>query len=423
MLYQAIDRCRSCGATQLPEVLNLGEFSISDFKEAPDAFTDRAPLELVCCQGCSLVQLRHTVARDRLYTQYWYRSGTQPAMVSALQDIVSEGLRRVTLSAGDTVIDIGANDGTLLKMYPPGLRRIAYEPAENLWPALRGATWDGTQEPSPIYGYFPQVLNDKVVGMDPPAKLITSIACFYDVDDPNQFVEGIKACLAPGGIWINQLAYLPDTLRTGNFGDVCHEHLTYWTIASFGNLLKRHGLVLLNWSHNDVNGGSIRFVVGHDTGQSDLTDYGEMRDLDWSHFRERIQRQRFEVLAWLSKAERDGKHVIGYGASTKGNTYLQYWNVDPELLPLIADRNPEKWGTYTPTGQFVISEAEARDRKPDYFFCLPWHFIEAFVEREGPFLADGGQFAVPFPELHFVGGEHASTGEVSGISAAGELRG
>lgn len=332
-------------------------------------------------------------------------------MVSALRDIVSHACSLVTLEPGDVVVDIGANDGTLLRMYPEGVTRIAYEPAENLWPALQ-ANGGGFSAASgngigTIFGYFPQVLNDDVVGMEPGAKIITSIACFYDSDDPNRFVEGIKKCLAPGGVWINQLAYLPDTLATNNFGDICHEHLTYWTLGSMTRLLERHGLAIESWSHNDVNGGSFRLVVRHAAevpmryDQNNLT---PIMDSQWHRFRNMMLAQRDQVRSWLIEARHNGQKVIGYGASTKGNTYLQYWGIGADLLPLIADRNPDKYGKYTPTGQLVISEAEARDLEPDAFFVLPFHFLDAFVEREHLFLARGGQFVVPFPTFRLVNG-------------------
>ena len=329
-------------------------------------------------------------------------------MVSALRDVVTHARSLVTLEPGDTVIDIGANDGTLLREYPEGIRRVAFEPAQNLWPLLQGKSWDSTRDIATIYGYFPMLAGGDVVGMEPGAKIITSIACFYDADDPGQFVEGIKKSLAPDGVWINQLAYLPDTTATGNFGDICHEHLTYWMAYPFNHLLSRYGLEVLDVKHNGVNGGSIRFVVGH--GETRVPSSPLPEDLpSFEMFRKRIEEQRQDVRDFLIHQRYLGRKVIGYGASTKGSTYLQYWNIGPHLMPLIADRNPDKWGKYTPTGQLVISEAEARAEKPDYFFCLPWHFIEAFTERESAYLAQGGQFVVPFPSLHFVKGGDSDT--------------
>lgn len=413
-LYTTMDRCRSCGSQQLAEALDLGLFHLADYLDKPDADSDRAPLVLVRCQDCTLVQLRHTVDRERLYRRYWYRSGLQPAMVSALADVVRDARGRVPLSAGDVALDIGANDGTLLRQYPADVVKLAYEPAINLYYDLEasGAQIAGT--------FFPNVIGGKPVGLKQKAKIITSIAMFYDVDDPNMFVEGIKACLAEDGVWICQMAYLPATLLANNFGDIVHEHLTYWSIGPFNTLLKRHGLTLLNWSHNDVNGGSIRLIVGHDTGQADVTSgwTDPVGLLALKKFGQRIRLQRSEVRDFLHRCKRDGKLVVGYGASTKGSTYLQYWGVGPDLLAAIADRNPEKAGKFTPTGQLVISEDEMRDEQPDYLLVLPFHFIDSFVQREADLLEHGTQFVVPFPNVHFVGGADAGREQVAVATAA-----
>ena len=235
------------------------------------------------------------------------------------------------------------------------------------------------------------------------------------------FLGAIKACLAEDGVWINQLAYLPATLATNNFGDIVHEHLTYWTISTFAALLKQHGLMLYNWTHNDVNGGSVRFIVKHDTGADDLLEAwaDPVGLLALRKFAARIKLQRTEVRDFLHRAKRDGKLVVGYGASTKGNTYLQYWGVEADLMAAIADRNPDKHGKFTPTGQIVISEDEMRNEQPDYLLVLPFHFIDAFVEREEDLLAHGTQMAVPFPTLHFIGGADASDIQAPAATAVG----
>ena len=404
-LFTEIKACRACNSTDLPEALNLGSsFALSDFLDSLDAHTDRAPLVLVRCSACALVQLRHTVDRERLYARYWYRSSTQPAMVAALKDVYDQARCVVDVGPGDAVVDIGANDGTLLRMWPGDVERLGFEPAQNLF---FEATAYPNGKPSHIFpGYWPPKADLKGSG----AKIITSIACFYDSPDPSVFVEAIKRWLHPQGVWINQLAYLPATLESNNFGDICHEHLTMWTVQSFARLLERHGLTLLGYSFNDVNGGSVRFVVGHDDGKPSELPNDDVGLLALRRFAQRIRLQRTDIRDFLHHAKRDGKRVVGYGASTKGATYLQYWDVGPNLLETIADRNPEKHGKYTPTGQFVISEAQMREERPDYLLALPYHFINAFVEREAEILERGTQFVVPFPELRFVVGQtHTAT--------------
>lgn len=400
-LYTAIEACRACGSDQLTQALDLGLFMLSDFRSMPDTETvdDFAPLTLLRCDDCTLVQLQHTVKRERLYANYWYRSSTQPAMVAALQDVVRDATSRIPIHAGDVVVDIGANDGTLLAQYPEGTIKLAYEPALNLWAPLveSGATVVG--------GFFPP---DRAVAYR-KAKVVTSIACFYDCDDPGAFVEGIKRILADDGIWVNQMAYFPETLRTNNFGDICHEHLTYWDQRSFGELLAEHGMHAESHSYNDVNGGSIRTVIRHGAPENLGAWVPVVGLLAIRRFDQRIKLHRSSVRSFLHEAKRDGHMVIGYGASTKGNTYLQYWGVGPELIELIADRNPNKWDKFTPTGQRIISEERMREAAPEYLLMLPWHFAEAFIEREADLLKHGTEFVIPFPNLSLVGGAHASS--------------
>lgn len=410
-LYTAVTHCRSCGSSQLAEVLDLGLFYISDFLPTADAHTDKAPLTLVRCDACSLVQLRHSVDRDRLYRNYHYLSGTQESMVQALRDVVAAATARVRLEPGDVVLDIGASDGTLLEQYPESCTRLAYEPAENIRHLL-------VQKRILVAGgYFPQQFSGLPTGLTQRAKAITSIACFYDVDDPGAFVEGIKENLALDGIWINQLAYLPATLATNNFGDICHEHLTYWTLDTLAALYNRHGLCITDVSYNDVNGGSLRVIARHARASAPVSlqipDTDHVSRVDLKRFAQRARLNRSEVRDFLHAARREGKRVVGYGASTKGNTYLQYWDVGPDLLPTIADRNPAKWGTHTPTGQRVIAEEEMRAWPPDYLLVLPFHFLDSFIAREAVLLNQGTRFVIPFPALWLTGGEPYAVREPS----------
>lgn len=398
-MYDTIDRCRACGSEALDQALDLGPLALADWLARADDPVQRAPLELLLCRVCTLVQLRHTVDRDALYHDgYGYRSGLQEAMVAALRDVVADVMRRVDLHPGDVVLDIGANDGTLLRQYPEGLDKVAYEPCMSFWPDLRGDIHLKDR-------YFPSSawVRAHAGAVRPRAKAITSCAMFYDVSDLDDFCEAIHDSLAPGGVWINQLAYLPTTLAAGNFGDIVHEHVTYWTGQAFTRLIARHGLALESVSLNSVNGGSVRFVVRH---AGEVRVPVPMHDRitlpAFADFATRIRRNTAEMLQFLSVAR-----TMGYGASTKANTYLQVWGVGPGLLPAIAERNPAKVGRYTVTGIPIISEDEARARRPDYFLALPYQFIDSFREREAAFEARGGRFVVPFPMPTVVGGVYA----------------
>lgn len=387
-LYSTITSCRSCASPQLATVLDLGELYISDFitKDTPE---HKAPLELVCCQECSLVQLRHTVNRDHLYKDhYMYRSGTNESMVVALQNVVDDACSRVNLLTFDKVLDIGCNDGTLLSLYPKRIDAYGYEPALNLQAEAkkksRGCIY-------PLYFPPPWGPHDKF-------KIITSIAQFYNVDDLDGYVKKIKHALKRDGVWIVQFQDLESMLLANALDNICHEHLTYISQQALEYSLKRHGLRIETKSFNKTNGGSVRYVIKH----------GEIPEVylfDWTAeiraFADRVRELRIEAINLLHRLKLQKKKVIGIAASTKGNTLLQWYGIDSSLISAIADRNPEKCGKMTVGTHIpIISEEELYRQKPDYLFALAWHFIDGFKARYADLSA---QWIVPLPSLSLGG--------------------
>ena len=395
-LYREISNCRACGSARLETVLDLGNLAVSDFPALASEQEDRAPLTLVVCLDCSLVQLRHTVERDRLYRDYWYRSGTNESMVASLRDVVDDAVRRVGLRDDEAVLDIGANDGTMLRLFPAGAYRYGFEPSN-----LAGEAREGTD--GIFRDYFPPAW---------PAfrqfKVITSIAMFYDLEEPGAFVKAIKDWLHPRGVWLVQFQDLAAMLGCNGFDNICHEHLTYWGQDAFLALLAQHGLCVEDVTYNQTNGGSVRYAIRHGKQRIAAPSYGDVFAQAWAlaEFGRKVETLKERTRVMLQRIRAAGQTVLGYGASTKGNTTLQYYGITADLLPAIAERNPDKWGKVTAGTHIpIISEQEMRERRPDYLFVLPWHFIDGFVQREAAFLAGGGRFIVPLPELRVVGGE------------------
>jgi NDP-4-keto-2,6-dideoxyhexose 3-C-methyltransferase len=248
--------CRVCDGSLEP-VLDLGEHYVSDFipPGAPDG--TKAPLELVICRRCRLLQLKHTVPGETMYRNYWYRSGTNQTMRTALADIANKAETLIHLREGDSVVDIGCNDGTLLACYKTGgIRKIGFDPAENL------AVFSRNIADKLVVGYFEadSFRSDaELQGLRP--KIVTSIAMFYDLEAPNKFVSDIKAVMDPEGLWIVQMSYLPLMLKTNEFGNICHEHLEYYSLKSFEYLLNLHGFGIVDVELNDINGGSLRAYI------------------------------------------------------------------------------------------------------------------------------------------------------------------
>ena len=420
-VYKEIKCCRACHSQELINVLTLGDLAVSDFVDNPKSETGiKAPLELVLCDpnanGCGLLQLRHTVSNEAMYRNYWYRSGINQTMINELEDISRMATYVAGLRSGDFVIDIGANDGTLLRSYNvQGLNTVGFEPARNLYDYGKIGTT------KIINDFFNYTAWNNIFGKQ-KAKVITAIGMFYDLDDPNTFLDDICKCLDDEGVFIIQMMYMPFALERNAFDGICHEHLEYYTMKSLENLLHRHRLEIFDVQmREEINEGSVRFFIAKNVPSSTKLKTAEgnarVRKLRASEERmglqelstyeslvRRIESAKKLTLEFLREEKANGKRIHGYAASTKGNTTLQYYGISSELVEAIADRNPVKWGKHTvSSGIQVISEEDSRIQNPDYYFVLAWHFLPEFIVREQEFLDRGGKFVVPMPEFKIIG--------------------
>ncbi len=411
--------CRVCGGS-LDPILSLGEQYVSTFLAPDQPDGPKAPLELVLCRQCRLLQLRHTVAGDMMYQEYWYHSGTNQTMRDALADISGSATKLMHLQAGDSVLDIGCNDGTLVGSYQvPGLYKIGFDPARNL------AVLSRKVADNVLVGFFEadRFLSDSKLASHRP-KVITSIAMFYDLEEPRKFVADIKRVMHPDGLWIMQMSYLPLMLEQNDFGNICHEHLEYYSLQALQYLLGLHGFSIVDAQLNDVNGGSIRAYIRNRDADSKAfgdeayraqaaervcklrtaeADLGLDTTAPYLEFAARVAQIKEQVSGFIKDEVKRKKKVFVYGASTKGNTMLQYFELDHSIIEAAAERNPDKWGKVTVGTRIpIISEADARAAKPDYFLVLPWHFIEEFKRREQAYLSSTGKFIVPLPRFELV---------------------
>jgi len=408
--------CRGCGSTSLTPVIDLGEQFVQGAFVKPGVQPPtmrRIPLRLVRCDptrdqlACGLLQTSVTVPPEILYATYWYRSGTNNTMRSHLATIAAEAMELVS-SDTPAVLDIGCNDGTLLKSYPESFNRIGIDPSnaiEAIGPEI-----------TVVQSTFPSdELDARLKGKK--LDVITSIAMFYDLEDPVFFVRAIKSALAPEGVWIFEMSYMPAMLRSNSYDTICHEHLEYYSLAVLEFILARAGMKIFRASLNGINGGSIRCYATHAQNFSfratsdtlaelrrDEFDLALDSDSPYRDFQARVEAHRDELTKLIKDLKRAGNRIHVYGASTKGNVILQFCGIDNSLIDYAADRNPDKDGARTiGTDIPIISEEESRKMRPDYYLVLPWHFRDEFVARERETMENGAKFIFPLPTIEIVG--------------------
>lgn len=401
-----IKKCRSCDSKNLIKIISLGNQYLSDFvkiNKKPKAF----PLRLVLCKKCFLVQLDYTAPSKYLYTErYGYKSGINQTMQEELKEIAKGSLKKIKKERKDIVaVDIGANDGTLLKNYPKNVYRIGVEPITKFAKEAKKHANKVVNDFFTYESFLKKVGNKK-------ADIVTIISCFYDMEDPNKFISDVTKILKDDGICVIQQNYLIEMLRLNAFDNIVHEHLEYYSLLSLNNLLERHGLEVFDLELKELNGGSFRTYIAFKDKRvktkavKKLENYERGLKLNnnkiYLDFAKRIKNNKKELFKFIKKQVKNGKIIYLYGASTRGNTLLQYFELDNKLIKKAVERNPEKWGKIIASvGIPIISEEEARKDKPDYMLVLPWFFKMEFLKREKAYLKHG-HFIFPLPKLEVI---------------------
>ena len=409
--YQEIQGCRVSGSKNLVSVLNLGYQDLTGvFPKSASQPVTCGPLELVWCPDSGLLQLKHSYNAAEMYGEnYGYRSGLNQSMVAHLTDKVRYLERLVPLKAGDVVLDIGSNDATTLKAYSTsGIKRIGIDPTGKKFSQFYPA------DIRLVPDFFSSAAYRTIESQ--PARIVTSIAMFYDLDSPVAFAKEIAAVLADNGVWHFEQSYMPSMLRMNSYDTICHEHLEYYSLAVVKKILEAADLQLVDVVMNAINGGSFAVTAAkrsnksvriNDTVINWLLEQEDRMGLNtprpYRDFEERVFRHRDDLTRLIRGLNADGKTVLGYGASTKGNVVLQFCGLTNKDIPAIADVNPDKFGCVTPGTHIpIVSEEDARKMKPDYFLVLPWHFKDGILRREKEYLANGGRMIFPFPEIEIV---------------------
>lgn len=415
--------------TEHKELFSLGSLYVSDFLK-PDEEPRHPPVEMkLVLDENGTAMLEKTPPPESMWGKYWYRSSISGIMKKQLRDVVSGTMSLLKIDEDYRVggglplwVDIAGNDGYMLSQVSDYFIKVNIDPAEESFVSESEKHADLV-----IQDYFSaSVYKNSSLGMV-KASVVSCISMFYDLTEPGKFLDDVHEILEDNGLFVLQMSYTPLMIQQMEFGNICHEHKYYYSLFNIKKLLEKHNFKIMDCSLNDTNGGSFRIYAmkqGADITKfassphrdvcnfriASLLDYEKTLKMDqvetWTAFYDKINELGDKIIKFITKARNDGLVVGAYGASTKGNTLLQYFGLDNALIDFIAERSEYKFGLRTVgTNIPIISEEEMRLRKPDYLLVLPWHFINEFIEREKEFLEGGGCFIVPCPEFKIIGRE------------------
>lgn len=400
-----IETCRVCGSSELVDLLNLGAQCLTGvFPKKNEIDPPLEPLVLTSCATCGLVQLAHNFDPNLMYgDNYGYRSGLNNSMVKHLKNKADYLINFLNLKTDHKILDIGSNDGTFLSFFEETqVKRFGCDPTIE--------KFEKFYSPNIIQvaDFFP---NNKICQPGHKFQLVTSIAMFYDLENPVSFVKSIADILDKDGIWHFEQSYLPTMINQKAFDTICHEHLEYYTLKNIKNILDKAGLHIIDANLNDINGGSIAITAAHQKSNFPISD--QVRRLCESEedftienlatFENEIKQHCQKIVEALSTFTNKGSEIWAIGASTKGNVLLQYCGLDSSLIKGIAEINPDKFGRVTPGTRIpIFPEADLIGRPDVVALVLPWHFKESIVKAQNAFLQNGGRLIFPLPELLLV---------------------
>jgi hypothetical protein len=401
-----IKNCRSCKSTKLTKVYSLGKQTLTGiFPPKKNLKITKGELSMLFCKKCKLLQLEHNFDSNEMYGEnYGYMSSLNKSMESHLKLKAISLLKKYNLKTNDCILDIGSNDGTFLSFFSKKLKLFGCDPTIKKFSHLYRK--DINKLP---YFFSSKYFKEKKF------KLITSIAMFYDLPDPLDFAQQIHSVLDRSGIWHMELSYMPMMIKNRSYDTICHEHLEYYSLKSLKYLLNAANLKIINLSFNQINGGSIELDIAHKKSK-----FKECKHLiNWVLESERVNKyneiekqklffkecenHKYLLKKLLNTLKKQNKKILGYGASTKGNVLLQYCKIDSKIVDYVAEVNSFKFNKFTPgTNIKIISEKEAKQKKPDYFLVLPWHFKDHIIKREKEYLKKGGKLIFPLPDIEIV---------------------
>tara|TARA_Y100000590_G_scaffold182505_1_gene207990 strand:- start:1669 stop:2892 length:1224 start_codon:yes stop_codon:yes gene_type:complete len=401
-----IRKCRNCKSPKLSNLFSFGKISFTGkFPQNKSKNVKKAPLELVICEGCKLVQLKHDYSLKYLYgPDYGYRTGINKTMVEHVRNVTETLIKKTNLRKNDHVLDIASNDGTLLNFYPKITITLGIDPLVNKYKKnYKNINFK-------ISDFFSK---RKILKKTKNKfKIISALSVFYDLKDPNKFMKDIEKLLETDGIALIEFADLASMIKFNMFDAICHEHITYYSSKIVSEIAKKNNLRVFDIKYNNINGGSAQYYICKENSihKNNIAALKKILKFEknlrledkktYKKFFLKVKKIKNKINSFIKKAKLKNKSIHGYGASTKGNVLLQYFDINKKHIDFVADRNPKKFGCYTPGSKIpIISEKKSRKLKPDFYLVLPWHFKKEILERERKTRLKGSKFVFPLPNL------------------------
>jgi len=400
-------KCRNCKKNSFSLISKIGDQPISSIFLEKKRYIKNYSLNLFECNYCKLIQLSKIPGLQDMYgSTYGYKTSISGLMVKHLKNKFNRIKKLKILQQNPNILDIGSNDGTFLNFFANDLKKknlIGIDPSANAF------TKSYNKKIKVIVNFFNKE-SIKNYFKNIKFSVITSFAMFYDVEDPNSFCKNIYKLLDKNGIWVLEFSYFPLLLKNLTYDQICHEHVMYYTLNTFNNIIKKNKLKIIDYSLNEINGGSIEILCSKKNSNIKvmktkidkiLIEEKKISNKDYDKFNLRIQNSKKNLQLFLKNIKK--KEIIGYGASTKGNVILNYCGISNKDIPFICDANPTKIGKFTPGSHIpIISKIKMRKINPKYLLVLIWSFRSEVIEQEKKFIKKGGKLLFPLPDFHIV---------------------
>ncbi len=397
--------CRTCGSDQLALLVDYGDMPLAGgfLTREELAYQAAFPLRLARCAGCTLMQILDIVPAAEIFTQYSYVSSTTRTLIEHFarmgHEIVAE-----EQAAGRLVVEFGCNDGILVRpLLEAGARVVGVDPSDVALGASRDGGWPLVQ------AYFDEAAAARVRAEHGPARIVTGNNVFAHVDDLHAIVRGVTTLLEDEGVFIFEVQYQGDLLALVQYDTVYHEHVCYHSLTALARLLAAHGLRIADVKRIPIHAGSIRVTAARlGSARAPAPVVADMLEAEtrWrvDRFAEQVEARRQSLRVLVTDLRHAGRRVVGYGAAGRSTILLNFCGLGPDLVEYVVDMSPLRYGKYVPGVSIPIVPPDVfHEAPPDYAIMTAWNYEPEIIHKEQPFLAAGGRFIVPLPDVRIVG--------------------